>query len=214
MFTDLLGFGAVFVVCGGLLWMANHIEPHWVARDGSRFLTTAQELDQFGLPMGRRREVRVRIDEEAEALLISRRSLLRPSQGIWVVDAKAPDPPRNKTVTCCKEMTGSETNRIALRMPSDSKVVPRSSTPSSPSPAPTCSASASCRGMRAQRQAGKPTSRCRLRKLPMLQEVRQRTHQLIEVDQEGVVAVRRVDLDVARTAVPARPSSSTIWRCW
>ncbi len=125
VFTDLLGFGAVFVVCGGLLWMANHIEPHWVARDGSRFLTTAQDLDQFGLPMGRRREVRVRIDEEAEALLISRRSLLRPSQGIWVVDAKAPDAPRNKTVYVLKEMTGSETNRVALRMPSDSKVVPR-----------------------------------------------------------------------------------------
>ena len=125
VFTDLLGFGAVFVVCGGLLYMANHIEPHWVARDGSRFLTTAQDLDQFGLPMGRRREVRVRIDEEAEALLISRRSLLRPSQGVWVVDAKAPDPPRNKTVYVLKEMTGSETNRVALRMPSDSKVVPR-----------------------------------------------------------------------------------------
>jgi hypothetical protein len=125
VFTDLLGFGAVFLVCGGLLWLANHIEPHWVARDGSRFLTTAQELDQWGLPTGRRREVRVKIDEEAEALLISRRSLLRPSQGIWVVDAKPPDPPRNKAVYLLKEMTGSETNRLALRVPSDSKVAPR-----------------------------------------------------------------------------------------
>ena len=80
------------------LWPAalhgHRIEPHWVAKDASRFLTVAQELDRLSPRSAASEEVR--IDEEA-GLLIGRRSLMRPP-GVWRVAAKTPDPPRSKTV--------------------------------------------------------------------------------------------------------------------
>ena len=51
------------------LHLSSRIEPHWVAKDQSRFLTVAEELDQHGIRIGRKRDVRVHIDEESEALL-------------------------------------------------------------------------------------------------------------------------------------------------
>jgi hypothetical protein len=124
VFSDILAFGAVFAGCIGCLWLANRIEPHWVSRDGRRFLTVAQELDQWGLPAGRRREVRVRIDAEADALLITRRSLVRPSQTLWMVDGKVPDPPRKRAIYLLKEVSSTDLNRLAVRLPADSKVIP------------------------------------------------------------------------------------------
>ena len=40
-------------VCGGLLYLAHRIEPHWVAKDGTRFITTAQPIDRTGATVGR-----------------------------------------------------------------------------------------------------------------------------------------------------------------
>ena len=57
--SDLLWLLGAVVVCGGLYLLASRIEPHWVAKDGSRFLTTAQPIDRSGHNIGRKREVRV-----------------------------------------------------------------------------------------------------------------------------------------------------------
>ena len=124
--TDLLGFGAVLLVCAGCLFIANRIEPHWVSRDGHRFLTVAQELDQWGLPFGRRREVRARVDDETDTLVITRRSVMRPSQTVWVIDAKSPDPPRGKAVYILKKVTSEPViGQLALRLPANSRMVPK-----------------------------------------------------------------------------------------
>ena len=45
------------------------------------------------------------------------------------------------------------------------------------------------------------------------EELLERYRHLIEVDQERVVAVRRVDLDVLARRATGR-SRSWIWRCW
>ena len=72
---DIVGLIGILVACGGLYYLSSRIEPHWVAKDRSRFLTVAQDLDQHGMPVGRRRDVRVHIDDESDALLVSRRSI-------------------------------------------------------------------------------------------------------------------------------------------
>ena len=41
-----------------MLVIAQRIEPHWVAKDGKRFLTTSELVDRDGNSIGRRREVR------------------------------------------------------------------------------------------------------------------------------------------------------------
>lgn len=123
--SDFAAIVAIVGICVVCLWLAYRIEPHWVSRDGQRFLTVAQELDQWGLPVGRRHEVRVRIDDEADTLVLSRRSLLRPSQSNWVIDAKVPAPPKGRVVYVLKQVTAEPViGQTALRLPNHSKVIP------------------------------------------------------------------------------------------
>ena len=123
---DIVGFLGIMAACGGLLFLASRIEPHWVAKDGRRFMTVGQDLDQFGLPAGRRRDVRVEVDPDEDALLVRGRSMLRPSTGIWTVRAKSPKPPRGRVVYILKKVSGdSATDTMTLRLPANSKMIPR-----------------------------------------------------------------------------------------
>jgi hypothetical protein len=123
---DVLGLIAIIAVCGGMLFLANRIEPHWVAKDQRRFLTVAHDLDQFGLQAGRKREVRVHVEPDDDALLIRGRSMFKPSSGIWAVHAKAPKPPRGRVVYILKKISGNaDGDTMALRFPAKSKMIPR-----------------------------------------------------------------------------------------
>lgn len=137
---DILGLAAIVAVCAGMLYLASRIEPHWVSKDDSRFLSTAQELDQWGTAFGRRHEVRVNIDADGDVLHLSRRSMLRPTSGVWTVAAKVPSPPRGRVIYLLKRVGeappaksrlggGSstvepDTGQMALRVPTKSRVVP------------------------------------------------------------------------------------------
>ncbi|HET9666094.1 MAG TPA: hypothetical protein VFP09_05040, partial [Desertimonas sp.] len=55
--VDVVGLIGILAACGGLYYLSSRIEPHWVAKDQSRFLTVAEELDQHGMPIGRKRDV-------------------------------------------------------------------------------------------------------------------------------------------------------------
>jgi hypothetical protein len=123
-FLDILGLVAILGVCGGMLYLANRIEPHWVAKDGRRFMTVAQDMDQFGLPTGRKREVRVHLEPGEEALFIRGRSMIRPSSGIWMVHAKSPKPPRGRVVYILKKISGnSDVDTMMLRFPGKSRMI-------------------------------------------------------------------------------------------
>ena len=123
---DIVGLIAILGFCGGMLYLANRIEPHWVAKDGQRFLTVAQDMDQFGLPSGRRREVRVHLDPDEDALFIRGRSMVRPSSGIWTVHAKSPKPPRGRAIYILKKMSGTgDSDTMMMRFPEKSRMIPR-----------------------------------------------------------------------------------------
>jgi hypothetical protein len=120
--VDVLGFGSVLAVCIGMLYLASRIEPHWVSKDGTRFMTSAQELDQWSAPFGRKHEVRVGIEEEV--LSVRRRSMLKPSADLYFVEGKVPKPPRGREVYLLKKVTPTpEGTQLALRVPAKSKVV-------------------------------------------------------------------------------------------
>lgn len=124
--TDILGLLAIVALCGGMLFLAYRIEPHWVSKDKRRFLTVAQELDQVGTPLGRKHEVRVHVDPEDDALLIRKRSVVRPGSNIWQVHGKAPKPPRGRAVYILKKVTAdTDVGHMALRLPVRSKMIPR-----------------------------------------------------------------------------------------
>jgi hypothetical protein len=122
---DIVGLLGIIVAAGGLYYLSSRIEPHWVAKDRSRFLTVAQDLDQHGIPVGRRRDVRVHMDDESESLLVSRRSIMRQDSGtIWTVKSMSTKGKRN-TYVLRPEESSAGGGLLALRVPKDSKVVPR-----------------------------------------------------------------------------------------
>jgi hypothetical protein len=121
---DVVGLIGIVAACGGLYYLSSRIEPHWVAKDRTRFLTVAQELDVHGLPVGRRRDVRVHLDDESEALLVSTRSLLRPSSGMWTVKSRSAS--RHRNVYVLRPASPSDAaGLLALRVPQKSSVVAR-----------------------------------------------------------------------------------------
>ena len=122
---DIVGLIGILAACGGLYYLSSRIEPHWVAKDQSRFLTAAQDFDDHGVPIGRRRDVRVHIDGESDALLVSRRSMLRPSSGVWTVKSKSTTS-RGKYVYMLRPASpDAEAAQLALRVPASSRVVAR-----------------------------------------------------------------------------------------
>ena len=126
---DVVGLIGIIAACGGLYYLSSRIEPHWVSKDQSRFLTVAQDLDQHGVPIGRRRDVRVHIDDESDALIVSRRSLLRPNSG--GVDGQVeiggePRPqrlraaagfaePRRRLARRCASRNAARSSRVSMR---------------------------------------------------------------------------------------------------
>jgi hypothetical protein len=125
VWLDIVGLLGIVVMCGGLYYLSTRIEPHWVAKDESRFLTVAQELDHHGLPLGRRRDVRVHFDPGGEALLVSRRSFVRPSPAVWTVKSKQATS-RGRYVYLLRPASKvGDVALLALRVPQRSKVVPR-----------------------------------------------------------------------------------------
>ena len=116
--SDLLWMLGAVGVCAGLLYLAYRIEPHWLAKDGRRFLTTAEHIDRLGNVVGRRREVRGAFLQDG-ALLLSRRSLFRTTKGVWRIRAKSPRPPRGKEVYVLSAVPPDpDGDMLALRVPS------------------------------------------------------------------------------------------------
>ena len=120
---DVVGLIGIVAACGGLYYLSSRIEPHWVAKDRSRFLTTAQPIDRSGTPAGRAREVRVVVLSDG-TLMVSRRSFWRTRSGIWRVQAKAPNPPRGRQLYLLRPVPDDPMDDfLTLRVPSKSPVV-------------------------------------------------------------------------------------------
>jgi len=121
--TELAWLLGAVALCAGLLYVAHRIEPHWVAKDGRRFLTSAQPIDRAGTPAGRMREVRVVVLSDG-TLMVSRRSFWRTRSGIWRVQAKAPTPPRGRELYLLRPVPDDPMDDyLTLRVPSKSPVV-------------------------------------------------------------------------------------------
>lgn len=121
MLGDVFWIVVPVAACVGMLWLANRIEPHWSAKDGRRFLTTAQIIDRHGQTIERRREVRVTIATDG-TLHLSRRSVLRRDQNqLFQVAGASPDPPRGKAIFVLDSLPADPSgNRLVLRLPATS----------------------------------------------------------------------------------------------
>ena len=124
--TNLLWTLGAIAVCAGMFFIAARMEPHWVAKDGTRFITTSQLIDRFGETIGRRREVRVALLPDG-SLMVSRRSIIKTSSGVWRIQAKSPNPPKGRQIYLLREIPPDPDGELlALRVPASSKIVPSS----------------------------------------------------------------------------------------
>jgi len=121
MSSVLWAVGAV-VVCGGLLYAAYAIEPHWVAKDGVRFLTTSEVVDHSGASLGRRREVRGTIMGDG-TVLIGKRALMRTQTNRFRVRSKSPQVSRGRQQYVLEQIPPDpDGDMLILRIPKGSRL--------------------------------------------------------------------------------------------
>lgn len=120
---EIVWFAIAIAVCGLLGWLAFRIEPHWVSKDGHRFLCNAQRLTARGEPETRWRETRV-IVNNADQVQVDQKRFMRRTSTFWQVVSRSEDPPRGREVFL---LTGFDDRgtpvMLALRLPKKSRAV-------------------------------------------------------------------------------------------
>lgn len=113
---------AVIAALIALLVAAVRMEPHWVSRDGRRFICKAQTVDDHGRTTSRWVEYRFRITDDGEVEGRRRSVVGGRSLGVWEVRYRASDPPKRKAVFLLypRREAGS---LLALRLPARSRAV-------------------------------------------------------------------------------------------
>lgn len=124
MLSLLWAVGAIAVMIA-MYWFAYRMEPHWVSKDGTRFMTTGQFIERHGQQAGRKVEMRGTFLDDGQ-VMVSRRRLLRSEPAVYRVTAKSPDPPKAKAIYLLEQVPQpADGSMLMLRMPAGSRAVDR-----------------------------------------------------------------------------------------
>ncbi len=111
----------LLVVLGGMWWIGYRMEPHWISKDGQRFMCGAQEFfhGQLG---GHPRETQVAFLAD-DSLHITQKRMLRRQRSVWQLVGKAADPPKGLQIYVAQQsVDGVKTaSMLALRIPTKSR---------------------------------------------------------------------------------------------
>ena len=120
---DVLWILLAVALCAFVAWLGFLIEPHWVSRDGTRFLCNGQKMSIRGEPIGRWHETKVIVGTRGQ-LHIDQKRFMRRTSSSWTLEGEAPEPPRRKRVFLLRghDETGVAI-MFALRMPASSRAV-------------------------------------------------------------------------------------------
>lgn len=120
---EVVGFILALGLCAFLAWLGFRIEPHFVSKDGERFLCVGQKMNMQGDHLGRWRETRVVVDRGGK-LQIDQKRFMRRSTTFWTVEAQSPAAPKRKAVFLLKGHDDQGLPMLlALRMPAKSRAV-------------------------------------------------------------------------------------------
>src|SRR5690349_1504287 len=123
--SSVLWFVGAVAVCAVLIYVAYAIEPHWVAKDASRFLTTSETIDHQGKVVSKRREVRGTIMSDG-LIMLGKRTMLRTRSSLWRLVGKAPEVRRGRVQYILDTVPADPFGeKLILRVPSSSRLVPR-----------------------------------------------------------------------------------------
>lgn len=118
---ELLSALGVLAVLIGLLIALNRLEPHWVSRDGHRFISRAQFIDERGLPHGRWHDYRFSIDLNGSVEAQRRGLLGLRHRSYWQVWTKSDELQRRRLVFVLRS---TDNEILAVRVPPKSRAVP------------------------------------------------------------------------------------------
>jgi hypothetical protein len=123
--SSVLWFVVAVAACALLFYVAYAIEPHWVAKDGSRFVTTSETIDHEGKVVSKRHEVRGTIMSDG-LIMLGKRSMLRTRSSLWRISAKAPEVRRGRQQYILDTVPADPFGeKLILRVPRSSRLVPR-----------------------------------------------------------------------------------------
>lgn len=124
---DVLWVLLALAICIGLYVVAYRIEPHWVSKDGTRFMCTMQPVDRHDVPQGRIREVRGRFLADG-VLRLDQKQPMRRTSAAWELVGRAPLQAKRRAVFTVRKVAPTDDatpTRIVLRLPADSALVAR-----------------------------------------------------------------------------------------
>jgi hypothetical protein len=108
----------IVAACVAMLVAASRMEPHWVSKDGQRFIARMQSLGLHDTPEGPWREMRILVD--GTSLIVGARGFRGARlRGHYNVVAKSPEPPRKRAVYVI-----AGPHKALLRLPDTSRAVP------------------------------------------------------------------------------------------
>lgn len=108
---------------GGMWWMGYRMEPHWVSKDGQRFMCGAQEFFH-GTLAGHPRETQVAF-LAGGALHITQKRMMRRQRSTWKLVGKSADPPKGLEIYVAQESVDgvAKPTMMALRIPKKSNCI-------------------------------------------------------------------------------------------
>jgi hypothetical protein len=113
------------VLVGGMYWLSFRIEPHWVSKDGRRFVCNVEPISAPGVADGKAMEARIVVQHDGRLRLSHRRVLRKTLDETWQLVAKSPNPPKHKAVYVLNALDDDgSAGQLALRLPEDSRAVP------------------------------------------------------------------------------------------
>ena len=121
--SDALWVVGFVAVLAGLYYVSFRVDPHWVSRDGRRFICHGQLVDHHGNTVQTWHEYRFQVIDHNRIFARRRSRWTRRSEGVWLVAAKSDNPPRNREVYLLKSAESGNTDQMAIRLPASSRAI-------------------------------------------------------------------------------------------
>jgi hypothetical protein len=121
--TDALWIVGFVAVLAGLYYAAFRVDPHWVSKDGRRFICHGQLVDQFGNTLQNWHEFRFEVIDHKRIFARRRSRWTRRTEGVWRVAAKSENPPRKREVFLLASADSGNTDQMAIRLPASSRAI-------------------------------------------------------------------------------------------
>ena len=122
--TDVLWIVGFVAVVGGLYYAAFRVDPHWVSKDGQRFVCHGQLVDHYGNTLQNWREYRFEVIDDERIFARRRSRWTRRNASVWRVAAKSDAPPKSREVYLLASAESGNTDQMAIRLPASSRAVP------------------------------------------------------------------------------------------